>query len=259
MKIISTFLFTGWIVASGALAIAADGKSDAPAAAAKSPAAREVVDRYIKEIGGKETILKHNSMKLKGKWEMAAMNQAGDFELLRTKPNRQVMRLKLGDQGQIVNGYDGKIGWTVNPFSGAMLLEGKQLDQTAEEAEFYNILHPEKDYKSMESIGTAQMDGKDCIEIKLVTKSGREIHEFYDRTSGLLAATRSNQESEQGSNPVTIVFSGYKKIGDLLQATRLQAQAPQFEMVLTVSSVDYDAVADSEFVMPDEVKALIKK
>ncbi len=235
---------------------------DKPAAAvpdSKLPPGKEVIAKFIRAIGGEDAILKHASMVFKGKWEMPGMAQGGDFELIRAKPNKQLLRIKLGDQGQILNGYDGKVGWMLSPFTGAMLVDGKLLDQTIEEADFYNILHREPNYKSLETVGTARMDGKDCVELKVVTKSGREVREFYDAKTGLLVATKSTQESPQGPNQVTLTFSNYQKMSDLLQATRLQVKAGEFEQVITISSVEYDSAPDKEFDLPAEIKALLKK
>ena len=226
---------------------------------AKSPPAREVIAKFVQAIGGKEAILKQSSQRLKGKWEMASMGQGGDFELLRAKPNKQLLRVKLGDQGQIVNGYDGKIGWMLNPFTGPMLLEGKMLDQASEEAEFHSVLHDEKSFKSMETAGVRQFDGKESIELKLVTRSGREITEFYDAKTSLLIGTKAVHESPQGPTELTVVFHDYKKMGNILQPTRFVVKGEGFEQVLTVSSIEYDSVPDKEFDLPDEIKSLPKK
>lgn len=226
---------------------------------AKLPPAKEVIAKFVQAVGGKEAILKQNSQRLKGKWEMASVGQGGDFELLRAKPNKQVLRVKMGDQGQIVNGYDGKVGWMLNPFTGPMLLEGKMLDQASEEAEFYNVLHEEKSFKSMETAGVSQFDGKEAIELKLVTKSGREIREFYDAKTSLLIGTKAVHESPQGPNEVTVAFHDYKKMGDVLQPTRLTVKGEGFEQVLTISSIEYDSVPGKEFDLPDEIKSLLKK
>jgi len=248
MKTISSLLLAGLGFSLAVGSHAADAK----------PPASEVIARFLEAIGGKDAVLKHTSMAIKGKFDMGGLGQ-GDFEMLKAKPNRQLFRIKLGDQGQIVNGFDGKVGWTVNPFTGAMLLEGKLLAQTADEAEFYSILHRDSDLKSIETVGSAQVDGKDCVELKVVTKSGREVREFFDAKTGLLVATKSTQESPQGAAEVTLIFTDYKKFDDLMQATRIKVQTAGMEQTLTISSVEYDKVPDKEFDLPADVQALIRK
>lgn len=252
-KTIPTFTTVITLLASGATAMAQDKAN------AKLPPAKDVIAKFVQAIGGKEAILKQNSQRIKGKWELAGVGQGGDFELLRAKPNKQVLRVKLGDQGQIVNGYDGKVGWMLSPFAGPMLLEGKMLDQASEEAEFYNILHEEKNFKSMETAGASQFDGKEAIELKLVTKSGREIREFYDAKTSLLIGTKAVHESPQGPNELTITFHDYKKMGEILQSSRFVVKGEGFEQVLTISSVEDNSVPEKEFDLPEEIKGLLKK
>jgi hypothetical protein len=230
------------------------------AATGAGPSAASVIAKYVEAIGGKDAIMKHSSVALKGKWEIPTMSQSGDLELVKAKPNRQVIHVKIGDQGEIVTGYDGTVGWMLNPFTGPMLLEGKLLDQTRDEADFYNsFVRDAANYKSMETVGQAKMDNKDCIELKLVTKSGRESREFFDAKTGLLVATKGVQESAQGPNEVTVIFSDYKKTGDVMQPSKLQIKAGEFDQVVTITTVEFDKVADKEFELPTEVKALLKK
>ncbi len=225
----------------------------------KLPPAREVIAQFVHAIGGKETVLKHRSAWIKGKWEITNLGQNGDFELVRAKPNKQILRIRMGEQGQVVNGYDGKVGWMLNPLGGPMLLEGKLLEQASEEAEFYNVLRDENSFKSMETVGAGQFEGNAAIELKLVTRSGRESREFYDPKTGLLLGTKGVQETPQGPNEITIAYHDYKKLGDVLRPTRLAVKASGFEQVLTISSVEYDSVPEKAFELPEEIKGLLKK
>jgi hypothetical protein len=255
---------TGTFVLALGLSTAALLAQDKPKEEAKSdskaPPAKEVIARFLKEVGGREAILKHSSTRVKGKWEIAAMGQGGEFELLRAKPDKQMMIIRVGDQAEIRQGFDGKVGWMTNPFGGPMILSGKMLDQTREEADFYNILRDEKNYKSMETVGISDFNGKKAIELKLVSKSGREVREFYDPQTGLLVGSRGVQESAEGPGEVTITFSDYKKLGgQTLQPTRLGVKTAAFEQSITMSSAEYDTLSDKDFVLPDEIQALLKK
>lgn len=260
-------LSAGLVLAtSTAISILPASAADAPAPAAataapagKAPAAREVVDKYIAAIGGKEAVLKHGTSAVKGRWEVPVMSQGGEFELLRSKPGLQVMRIKMGDQGTILNGCDGKIAWTVNPFVGAMLLEGKMLEQAIEEADYFSILREPNTYKVLETVGLKKFNGKDAIQLKVVSKAGRETAEFYDPANGLLIGQRTSQETPQGTVEATLTFSDYKKFTDILQPTKILISAGGFEQVLTLTAVEYDKVPETAFAPPDEIKALLKK
>jgi len=250
------------LIAAFALVSLVASAAETPAkatGAAKLPSAADVVAKYLKAVGGREAVLKHTSTRLKGTWEMPAQSANGEFELLQAKPNKRVMHLKLGSMGEIVNGYDGKAGWVTSPFAPPALIEGKMLDQTRDEAEYYAILHNPTNYRSLETVARTQFDNRECLELKLVTKSGREVREFYDAKTGLLAGVRGTQETPQGSSEMVMTCLEYQKFGDLQQVAKLKIGSDQGELTIRITSVEYDTVSDPELEPPAEIKALLKK
>jgi hypothetical protein len=248
------------LVAAFALVSLVASAADTPAkATGKLPSGADVVAKPLKAIGGRDAVLKHTSTRLKGTWEMPAQSANGEFEMRQAKPNRRLMHLKLGSMGEIVNGYDGKAGWVTSPFAPPALIEGKMLDQTRDEAEYYAILHNPTNYQSLETVARSQFDNRECLELKLVTKSGREVREFYDAKTGLLAGTRGTQETQQGSGELTVTCLEYQKFGDLQQVSKLKIRSDQGDIAITITSVEYDTVPDAELEPPAEIKALLKK
>jgi hypothetical protein len=230
-------------------------------AAAKLPPAKDIIAKYVQAIGGKEAILKYTAMRGKGTFELSVQgqNSTGELEVLRAKPNKQVAKISIRDLGQIVAGFDGKTGWWIVPGAGPMLLQGRMLDQARDDAIFYNQLHEESNYQSMETEALTQFEGRECYQVKLVFKSGREVTEFYDVKTGLLAGYKAMQESLQASLEVTSRLSDYKKFGDWLQPTKLTQKMAGIDQTITIASVTYDPIPDSEFEPPAEVKALLKQ
>src|SRR5258707_1071014 len=128
-----------------------------PAAAPQTPAkdlpsARAVIDRYIEVAGGKEAFLKHTSVLIKGKTEVAGKDLGGGMTLATAKPNKMMLAVDLAGI-TIKTGFDGKVGWQVNPITGPSVMEGGELRDVARQADFFSILHDEKAYKSMENLG----------------------------------------------------------------------------------------------------------
>ena len=138
-------------------------------------------------------------------------------------------------------------------------MEGKQLAQTREEANFNEVLHDTDDFKSMETVALTQFDGKPCYQLKMVKKSDSEITEFYDAKSALLVGVIASQETPFGALVVTNILSGYTRYGDVLFATKTRQTMGPIEMVMTISSFELNAVAESVFELPEPIKALIKK
>src|SRR5262245_10937107 len=88
---------------------AAAPKTDAKAAAL--PTADEILEKYVKALGGKEAIEKTSSRSAKGSFEIEALNMSGTFELSAKAPNKNAMKIDLPGVGMVYNVFDGVKGW----------------------------------------------------------------------------------------------------------------------------------------------------
>lgn len=220
------------------------------------PAPKEIITRYVAAIGGRDSILKHSSHHSIGAFEMAAQGLKGNLEVFASKPNKILVKIDLPDLGKMQQGYNGVVGWSIDPLIGPMLLKGKQLLQTRDQAEFYYVLHDEKDFQKMETVEIAEFQGKRCYKLKVIRKSGDESTEFFDVESGLLIGTISTQETPLGSMAVTSTLSNYKTFGGILTPTRLTQKVAGIEQIMTIQKVEYDNVPETTFAMPKEIQTL---
>ena len=254
---------TGLTAAFALIALAASA-ADVPVKTDSSeirlPTAKDVIAKHLKAVGGRETILKHTSTRFRGRWDMPSLQGAGgEFELVQAKPNKRLMRMKMGETGEIVNGYNGKVGWVTSPFAPPALMEGKLLEQARHDADYYAALHNPTNYQSMETVARTRFDNRDCYELKVNRSFGQEVREFYDANTGLLAGTRGIQETTEGTSEIVATLLEYQKFGDLLQVTNMKIGIDQQVVNIRISSVDYDTVPDAEFELPAEIKELLKK
>lgn len=248
-RLLGALTLTAWLSTSAAPA------ADEPAK--KLPSAKEVIARYIKVIGGRDAVLKQTSMHAIGKFEMPAQGVSGSLEIFATRPDKVLVKIDITGFGKVLQGFDGKVGWTIDPAQGPMVLKDKQLEQIRTESDFYNTLHEEKNYTSMETVEVTKFEGKDCYKLKLVRKNGHETIEFYDLKTALLNGSMSTQESVLGAQPVTSIVSEYREFGNVKMPTRIQQKIGPAEQVMTITSVENNKVADSEFALPAPIKALL--
>jgi hypothetical protein len=243
------------------LLAATEPAKPAPSAStnASLPLAKDVLTNFVKQIGGEAAFSKINSQHLKGKCEMGAQGISGNLEVFAKRPDKLIIKISLPAVGDLLQGFDGKVGWSMNPITGPMVLDGKMLDQVREQARFDAVLHDASEFKSMETVGKAQFEGRDCLELKLVRKSGQEETEYYDVQTGLLVGSAEVQETPLGAISVTAVISEYKKFGDILFATKLTQKMGPLAQVMSFESMEFNQVDDAVFDLPDPIKTLIKK
>jgi len=229
-----------------------------PKAAAGLPAARSIIDRHIQAIGGRKAILGHASTRIQGTLTVSGNGMSGNFEIFAAKPDRALSKITIGGIGDISEGYDGTHAWSASPMTGPMLTQGKELEQRKFDADFYGELHDPTRYTSITTAEKTTFQGRPCYKISLVRKDGAEDFDFYDVETGLKAGTIATRDSPMGAVTSTVWQGDYKKFGDVLQPTTIKQTNTGVELVMKVSSVEYDSVPDSTFEPPQSIKALIK-
>jgi hypothetical protein len=225
-------------------------------APASLPPAKDLIAKFVTATNATAVMAKHQSVKTKGKFEMAAAGVSGDLEIAQARPNKTMLRITVPGVGTIEQGFDGTTAWSINPMQGPRIMSGKELDAVREEASFGASSRQGPNVASAETIEKTEMNGESCYKVKLVWKSGRETFDCYSVASGLLIASMAKQESPMGTVDVTNLISDYKDFGGQKIATRLTQQVMGNEQVLIINTVDYDAADPAAFEMPASIKAL---
>jgi hypothetical protein len=223
------------------------------------PDAREIINRHIKAIGGREAVLAHKSMHATGTLSVPASGITGPMEIFgAADPDRVLVKTTVTGIGDILEGFDGSHAWSMSPMTGPMLKVGKELTQTKYDADFYSELRDPKKYPAVKTIEKTTFDGRPCYKVSLKRIDGVEDVDFYDVASGLRAGSVNTRETPMGTLTMTSIEGEYKKFGKLMQATTVTQQVMGVEQKIALATVEYDKVEASAFEPPAAIKALIK-
>ncbi|MET0396290.1 MAG: hypothetical protein ABW277_05670 [Longimicrobiaceae bacterium] len=226
------------------------------AAAQQLPPAKQVIDRYVEAVGGREAIARHRFRTMETEMSMPAMGMTMPMKMVMAAPNRIVTTAEMPGAGTLRSGYDGSVGWQVNPMTGPSLMSGAELEQVAQTADFFSLLNYDKLYRSMETTERTELNGRPCYRVKLTTATGRESWQCFDTETGLMVASGGKQESQMGSMEVTSLLSDYKEFDGIRMATRSTSKMMGQDMTMTVKSVSHAPVDASVFALPAEIQAL---
>jgi len=234
----------------------------APPAPAKAdtalPAAQTIIDRHIAAIGGREAIKSLDSVAMKGSLTVPANGMSCTIEVFAARPNKTLVKSTLGGLGEILEGFDGTVGWSKSAMTGPMLATGDELAQKAFDAHFDGTLGIASRYESIKTVEKTTFEGKPVYKVALTRKGGGDDIDFYDVETGLKAGGIIERKNPMGTIAVTVALSEYKKFGDLLQPTVLKQRMTGVEMITTFTSVEYNSVDPSVFDLPAEIKALVR-
>jgi len=128
----SLVLCLGLLAAAGAAVQGRQAQAPAAASAAPKPAAlpsaAEVLQRYRAAIGGDAALKKHAARTETGSFEISGQGMKGDLKVVAQAPDKMHQWIMLPGLGNLEQGYDGTIGWSIDPAVGPRLLEGKELE-----------------------------------------------------------------------------------------------------------------------------------
>lgn len=241
-----------------ALAGCAGGAAqEAAPAIAPNLGAQAVFVRYVEALGGRAALERYQHSTAIGVFALPSQGIDGDLEVKGMAPNKMAIRVNIPAIGTIRTGYNGEVGWSMNPMVGPMLIEGRMLDQLRQQADFKGPLNIQAYVDSAEVVGEEQFDGRACQKVRLVTKWGEEYFEFYDVATGLMAGSIRTQESPMGPMEATTVVSDYQDFGGVLVPMKTVQRMMGMEQVITISSVVYDPIDPSAFELPAEIQALV--
>jgi len=222
------------------------------------PSAQDVVDRFIKAIGGAASVKATKTIRGRGTMEMPAQKLTGDFEMIAARPNKSLVKVTIAGIGSVEEGYDGKYGWSIDPISGPSLVVGKALTERADESWFDAPLHAPDYVKQMTVAGREEMDGRPVYRLNVTLISGTQQTEFFDVETGLQIGIVATRETPLGPLPTTTVFRDYKKSGTLMYPTKVVQSLMGIEQIVTFTAYEFDTVPATAFDLPAVIKALIK-
>lgn len=222
-------------------------KADAPktnAKAAPLPNTDEVLEKYVKALGGKEAIEKLSSRSVKGTFEIEAAGMSGDVETYHKAPNKFANLFTIpgvGGGGQV---FDGAKGWDSNPMTGLRELAGEELAVLKREADFYQPLNLKKHFTKLEVKGKETVGSSETYVVIATPAEGGPEKLYFDIASGLLVRQDAERETAQGKMATEEYFDDYKDVGGVKIPHSLKIVSPMFAIKVKITDIKNNVEID---------------
>ncbi|MBF9252972.1 insulinase family protein [Pontibacter sp. 172403-2] len=173
--------------------------------------ADQVLDNYIKAIGGKASIEKVKDLSITSNATIQGM------QLVFTKQQKgddkfavQVLMNNNPMQRVIINGDKGKIESPMQGINKEITKE--ELAAQKLEANTFSVLQYDKLGIKSKLTGLDKVDGKDAYVIEVTMPNGQKTMQYFAKDSGLLLKEVNSLESPQGVITQTKNYSNYKEV-----------------------------------------------
>ena len=223
-----------------------------PAATPKLPSATEIVEKYVKAIGGREPLKKQKSRYQAATVELSPMGLKGTVETFARSDDRLLVKTTLAGIGDILVGYDGQKAWTVNPIQGNRVQEGKELLQTKRLAMFAREVAFDKLYTAMRVRGIEPVGDRQAYVVVGSTDGLPDDVLYFDTETGLMLRSDSITIAPEGEQAITSFFDDYREVEGTKSPFKVRAKTPAFEINTVITEIKYNiAIDDSKFTQPN--------
>lgn len=221
--------------------------------ASKTPTVAEILEKHVQAIGGRKAYEKIKSRSGKGTVELAPMNVKGTFEEIAAAPDKSLMKTTLAGIGEIVEGYDGKAAWSINPITGSRDKKGEELAQTAVIYNFYRSINLDKLYQKTEYKGIEKVGTNDAYVI-VATRGDLPPETFYfDTKNGLMVRHDATLSTPEGKIATKVFFEDFRDVDGIKIPFKTRAMLPQVEITTNYTEIKHNvAVEDAKFAKPKE-------
>jgi zinc protease len=211
--------------------------------------AEQIIEKSIQAVGGRAAMSKIKSTVMKGTLQMQGVS--GNFEVYQKAPNKYLFVQNLQGVGELKQGFDGKVGWAHDPFSGIRNLEGAELEMTKREATHNAALYWKQLYKKVELLGTRKVGSGTAYAIRMTPTKGKPVTQYFDTKNFLLVRVDVVVESPQGTIATETYFSNYRPVNGVKTPFMLKQRVSSIEVTLQVTEVKNNVpISDSIFKKP---------
>lgn len=185
------------------------------AAPASAQTAEEIVEKFIKTVGGMEKIQAVKSLRRVGKF-----SGGGGFEAVLVEENRRpnLVRQEFVIQGMTgVTAYDGKAGWKIEPWNGKKDAEALSEEEMKGIVEDSDLDGPLVNYRAkgvkVEYVGTDEVEGTDAYKLKVTLASG-DVRFYYMDTDYFVPIKIDTKRMVRGAErEYETILGDYKEVG----------------------------------------------
>lgn len=229
------------------------------ATSASAQTAEEIVNKYIKTVGGADKIQAVKTLRRSGKF-----TGGGGFEgaILEENKRANMVRQEFSLQGlTAVNAYDGKTGWKIEPWQGKKdpePLGEEEMKQILEDSDFDGpLVNYQAKGNKVEYVGMEPVEGTDAFKLKLTLANG-DVRYYYMDTDYYVPIKIDTKRMIRGAEREYETSLGdYKEVSGwyLPFSLEVNVKGSQFRQKVNYDKIEANVpIDDNRFHIPTAVK-----
>lgn len=226
---------------------------------AQAMTADQIIAKNIEARGGMAKLKAIKSIRMTGKASGGPMEVP--FVMEHKRPDSFYQDVTVQNM-HLIQAFDGKTGWTINPFAGyggkkdPELMDADELKSAQDQADLDG---PLLDYKEkgnkVEYLGKEDLEGSPVHKLQVTLKSGNSKTIFLDGDSFLEIKQTSKRVIRGTEIEAETILGDYKEEGGVMMPHSIESGAkgrPEKQKI-TIEKVEINpAIDDTKFKMPEK-------
>jgi outer membrane lipoprotein-sorting protein len=214
----------------------------------------EIIAKHVAALGGMDKLQAQKSKRATGKLSVQGL----DLPVTVSQKRPGMFRLDITLQGmEIIQAYDGKNGWQIDPTQGKKTAEPLSEDDLKEVKEDADFDGPLVNYKEkgnqVELVDKEDLEGTPAYKLKVTLKSGDVKYLYLDADAYVEIKEEAKRTVRGAEREFETVLGDYKEEGGVMMAHSFESKpkgATQSQKI-TLDKFEINAdVPDSYFQMP---------
>jgi zinc protease len=224
-----------------------------PAAESDEPrSASDVFDRYLAAVGGRDAFSAVKTRVTKAEFSIPTLNVSGKIENHQKAPNKYASTLTV-DAATILRIFDGKTGWTKNPFGGGLKEEtGIDLANLKLDAELLMPLRMAELFPKATLKGKERLENTDTYVVE-APAGDKTARLYFDAKTWFLVGWMREVKTQTGSAMALQKFDDYKEVNRVKIPFGIAVVTPELSLAIKVLKVEQNTdIPDAKFDKPSE-------
>lgn len=211
------------------------------------PTADQVLDAYVKALGGQAAIEKVTSRFTKS--SISVRGQTGSVENYAKAPSKYMSVIVTPD-GTTREGFDGASGWGIDPTGRLRDWTGDEIASSSRNRNFYRDTQIKSMYPRIAVTGKEDLDGKEVYVLELTPNSGSPEKMYFDTQTGLLLEQYYEVMGPQGARPFLYAYDDYRDVDGVKVPFTIKRMKPSGYELKVAEVKNNIAMSDDQFKRP---------
>ena len=213
------------------------------------PSVDEVLDRYVKALGGAAALNKVTSQIVKGTVDIAGVSRGGSFVTQAQAPNKLLTVIEAYPVGTIKFCFNGKTGWHTNGKK-VTYLKGAELAVTQREADYFAPLRIKNNYSRVTLPGMSKIGYRDVYVVDMQPTGGPLERLYLDAVTYLPVRMNTTRTIGGVVQPVEVYFDDWRDVEGIKYPFSLSQSSASLKLGFTVKEIQQNVSIDLKLFEP---------